>query len=277
MNIAILHSIIRAEEKLLLQEFKKRNIEITRIDDRKLTFNLSNLEEFKKFDCVLERCVNHTRALYTLGILNSVGVRTINPFETAHVCGDKLLTTIALEKAGVPTPIARVAYTPDSALEAIEEMGYPCVVKPCVGSWGRLIAKLNDREAAEAVLEHKKILGSYHHSTFYIQQYIKKSGRDIRSFVIGDECIAAIYRTSKHWKTNTATGGVASNCPLNDELKEISIKAARAVNGDIVAVDLIETDSGYTVIEVNYTMEFRNSITTTGVDIPARIVDYILK
>jgi [lysine-biosynthesis-protein LysW]--L-2-aminoadipate ligase len=159
----------------------------------------------------------------------------------------------------------------------MERLGYPCVVKPATGSWGRLLAKVNDREAAEAVLEHKQVLGSYHHSIFYIQEYIEKQGRDIRSFVVGDECIAAIYRNSGHWITNTARGGVASNCPVTPELGDISLAAAQAVGGGVVAVDLFETDDGLTVNEVNYTMEFKNSIDVTGVNIPAKVVEYALE
>jgi [lysine-biosynthesis-protein LysW]--L-2-aminoadipate ligase len=156
-------------------------------------------------------------------------------------------------------------------------MGYPVVLKPSIGSWGRLLAKINDRDSAEAVLEHKIILGSYHHSVFYIQKYINKKGRDIRSFVIGNRCIAAIYRTSEHWITNTARGGKASNCPVTEEIAKISVSAARAVGGGIVAIDLFETENGLIVNEVNYTMEFKNSITPTGVNIPACIVDYVIE
>jgi [lysine-biosynthesis-protein LysW]--L-2-aminoadipate ligase len=170
-----------------------------------------------------------------------------------------------------------VAYTPEAALQAIERLGYPVVLKPAVGSWGRLLSKVNDRDAAEALLEHKETLGSYHHSTYYIQEYVEKRGRDIRSFVVGDETICAIYRTSQHWITNTARGGIASNCPVTPELHEISIRAAKAVGGGIVAIDIFETPDGLTVNEVNYTMEFRNSIDTTGVDIPAKVVDYIIE
>jgi [lysine-biosynthesis-protein LysW]--L-2-aminoadipate ligase len=162
-------------------------------------------------------------------------------------------------------------------MNAIEEMGYPVVLKPAVGSWGRLLSKVNDRDAAESLLEHKTVLGSYHHSIFYIQKYIEKQGRDIRSFVVGDECIAAIYRTSEHWITNTARGGVATNCPVTDEISTLSLKSANAVGGGIVAIDLFETGKGLLVNEVNYTMEFKNSITTTGVNIPEKIVDYVLK
>ena len=150
------------------------------------------------------------------------------------------------------------------------------VLKPAVGSWGRLLSKINDRDAAETVLEHKTVLGSYHHSIFYIQQYIEKQGRDIRSFVVGDDCIAAIYRSSDHWITNTARGAVASKCEITAEIAEISLAAAKAVGGGIVAVDLFESDAGLLVNEVNYTMEFRNSIDTTGVDIPQVVANYVI-
>ncbi|MFQ5578736.1 MAG: RimK family alpha-L-glutamate ligase, partial [Anaerolineae bacterium] len=168
--------------------------------------------------------------------------------------------------------------TPRSALQAIEALGYPVVLKPAVGSWGRLLSKINDREAAEAILEHKQVLGTYHHSIFYIQEYIDKPARDIRTFVVGDETIAAIYRYSDHWITNTSRGGRAENCPVTPEINALSLAAARAVGGGVVAIDLLETAAGRLLVnEVNYTMEFRNSIDTTGVDIPGRVVDYTLK
>jgi [lysine-biosynthesis-protein LysW]--L-2-aminoadipate ligase len=275
MKIGVLCSLIRKEEKLLLDEFRRRNIEFIRIDDRELILDLHH--RAWDFDVILERCINHSRALHTLKYLNDCGVKTVNTYEVASTCGDKLLTTLALIRDGVPTPKVYVAYTPEAALQAIERLGYPVVLKPAVGSWGRLLSKVNDRDAAEALLEHKETLGSYHHSTYYIQEYVEKRGRDIRSFVVGDETICAIYRTSQHWITNTARGGIASNCPVTPELHEISIRAAKAVGGGIVAIDIFETPDGLTVNEVNYTMEFRNSIDTTGVDIPAKVVDYIIE
>jgi len=267
---------VRKEEKLLLQEFRRRNnIEIVMIDDRELMFCLGR-NDFG-VDLVIERCINHLRALHSLRLFESVGIKCVNNYHTGNICGDKLLTSIALQEAGVPQPEVRVGFTEESALAAIEAMGYPVVIKPAVGSWGRLIAKINDRDAAEALLEHKATLGSYHHSIFYIQKYIEKKGRDIRSFVIGNECIAAIYRESKHWITNTARGGKASNCPITDEIAKLSLAAAKAVGGGIVAIDIFETDRGLLANEVNYTMEFRNSIDTTGVNIPERIVDYVIQ
>jgi [lysine-biosynthesis-protein LysW]--L-2-aminoadipate ligase len=275
MKVGMLCSLIRVEEKLLIQELRKRRVDLEIIDDRELILEIQG--NGWDHDVILERCINHSRALYALRILNDWGLPSVNTYEVANVCGNKLLTTSALVRAGIPTPRTRVAFTPESALQAIEEMGYPVVLKPGVGSWGRLLSKVNDREAAEAILEHKKVLGSYHHSVYYIQEYIEKHGRDIRAFVVGDETICAIYRSSPHWITNTARGGQASNCPVTDQLDELCVAAAQAVGGGVVALDIFEDqDRGMLVNEINYTMEFRNSIDTTGVDIPARVIDYVI-
>ena len=221
MKVGFLHSLIRKEEKLLLDEFGKRgDVEVVMLDDRRMIFDLASKPDV---DVIVERCINHSRALHGLRLFESAGIPCVNTYGVANVCGDKILTSLALKDHGVPQPELRIAFTEDSALNALDELGYPAVLKPAVGSWGRLLSKVNDRDAAETILEHKTILGSYHHSIFYIQKFMEKKGRDIRSFVVGDECIAAIYRTSEHWITNTARGAKASNCPVTDELAEISL------------------------------------------------------
>jgi [lysine-biosynthesis-protein LysW]--L-2-aminoadipate ligase len=276
MIVGFLHSIIRKEEKYLLEEFRSRKgVELIKIDDRQQFFDLH--KNSFDIDVLIERCVNHSRAVHALKIFNDHGIPTVNTSEVAEICGSKFLTTQALIKADVKTPRCFLAFTPESALEAMDQLGYPCVIKPTTGSWGRLISKVNDRDAAEAILEHKQILGSYHHSIFYIQEYVEKKGKDIRSFVVGDKCIAAIYRHAEHWITNTARGGSTSNCPIDRELHKISVQAANACGGGVVAIDVFETDQGYSINEVNYTMEFRNSIDVTGVNIPGKIVDYVLE
>ena len=275
MRIGVLCSRVRAEEKLLFTELERRGLNYTKIDDREEIFDLHRYDY--PYDIVLERCIQHSRALYMLKILNDAGIPTLNSYHVALTCGDKFLTTQALIHANVPTPRCLLAFTPESAIAAMEELGYPVVLKPVIGSWGRMVSKINDRDAAEAILEHRDVLGSYQHSIFYIQEYITKPGRDIRTFVVGNECIAAIYRTSEHWITNTARGGIASNCPISPELADLSVRAAQSVGGGIVAIDLLETSDGQILVnEVNYTMEFRNSIDTTGVNIPARIIDHVV-
>lgn len=278
MKVGMLLSRVRIEEKLLTEAFETRGVQVDLIDDRRVVFDLHNVEKMRAYDVVVERCINHSRALYTLELLNAWDIPTVNTAHVAEICGNKFSTTLALMTYGVPSPRTFVAYTPESALEAIEQLGYPVVLKPAVGSWGRLISKINDREAAEAVLEHKTVLGTYHHSIFYIQEYIEKPRRDIRSFVVGEETICAIYRSSDHWITNTARGGLASNCPITPDLDALSRAAATAVGGGVVAIDILEHPDGRLLVnEVNYTMEFRNSIDTTGVDIPGKVVDYVIR
>ena len=260
-----------------MEIMRERSLDVVLVDPREVVYRLDDYRYWQQFDVVFERCISHSQALTSLEILNGWGIPTVNTARTADICGDKLKTSQALIMAGVSTPRVRVAFTPESALQAIEEMGYPVVMKPVVGSWGRLLSKINDRQAAETILEHKAVLGSYQHSIFYIQEYVEKPGRDIRSFVVGDETIAAITRSSEHWITNTARGGKAENCPVTREIDRLSRAAARAVGGGILAIDLFETADGLTVNEVNYTMEFKNSIAPTGVNIPAKMVDYLMQ
>ncbi len=276
IKVGFLHSLLRKEEKLLISEFnKRRNVSLVMLDDRRLIFDLDEAAAAGP-DVIIERCINHSRALHALRLYQSLGIPCVNNYRVSQTCGDKILTAVALKDHQVPQPELRIAFTEKAALQAIETLGYPVVLKPAVGSWGRLLSKINDRDAAETVLEHKTVLGSYHHSIFFIQKYVAKKGRDIRAFVVGDQCIAAIYRSSDHWITNTARGATATNCPVDNDLAEVCIRAARAVGGGLLAVDLFESENGLLVNEINYTMEFRNSIDTTGVNIPGRVVDYII-
>ena len=278
LKIGVLYSRVRVEEKWIFAAMEKRGIDYERLDDRVISFDLENPEPWRAFDAVLERSISYTSGLYALRLLNSFGVPTVNTAAVAEVCGDKLTTSAMLAKAGVPQPRNVVAFTPEAALDAIEAFGYPVVLKPVVGSWGRLLAKINDRDAAEAVLEHKSTLGSVQHSVFYIQEFIKKPGRDIRAIVIGDRVLTAMYRKSEHWITNTARGGEGELCPITPEIEEMCLKATAAVGGGVLAVDLIEhTERGYLVNEINHTMEFHTMQPVSGIDIADEIVEYTMK
>jgi [lysine-biosynthesis-protein LysW]--L-2-aminoadipate ligase len=277
LKLGVLYSRVRVEEKWIFAAMEKRGIDYERLDDRAISFDLENPEPWRAFDAVLERSISYTSGLYALRLLNSFGVPTVNTALVAEICGDKLTTSALLAKAGVPQPRNVVAFTPEAALEAIEAFGYPVVLKPVVGSWGRLLAKINDRDAAEAVLEHKATLGSVQHSVFYIQEFIKKPGRDIRAIVIGDRVLTAMYRKSEHWITNTARGGEGELCPITPEIEEMCLKATAAVGGGVLAVDLIEhTERGYLVNEINHTMEFHTMQPVSGVDIAGEIVEYVV-
>ncbi len=276
-RIGVLYSRVRVEEKWIFAALEQRGVDYERLHDGKLFFDLDDPRPWQRFDAILARNISYTRGLYALRVLNGWGIPTVNTARVAEICGDKLATSTALAMAGVPQPRTRVAFTPEAALEAIEDLGYPVVLKPVVGSWGRLLAKINDRDAAEAILEHRATLGSVQHSVFYIQEYIPKPDRDIRVLVVGDEPIAAIYRRSPHWITNTARGGSGEVCPLTDDLVDIVQRAVRAVGRGVLAVDILEhPQRGYLVNEINHTMEFHTAQPTTGVDIAGRIVDYVV-
>jgi [lysine-biosynthesis-protein LysW]--L-2-aminoadipate ligase len=273
MLIGMLCSRIRVEEKLLRDALVYRGIEVEIVDDRELTLTLA--DPIRRWDAVLERSISQTRGLAITSVLEWWGIPTVNAHAVTATCASKLDTSAALEAAGVPTPATAIAFTPEAALAAAEKLGYPVVLKPVSGSWGRLLAKINDRDAAEALFEHKAVLGGPEHSVFYLQRHIDKPGRDIRAFVVGDSVICAIYRESEHWVTNTARGARTRNCPVDATLRDLSLRAAAAVGGGVLAIDLLEDRDGLLVSEVNATMEFKNSIDVTGVDIPGHVADHV--
>ena len=277
MKIGVLYSRKRIEEKLLTAALDKRQVDWERIDPRQVAIQIGALASLN-YDAVLIRSLSHTNAYYATRWFESIGIPAISPHKTVATCGDKFLTSMALQEAGIPAPATRLALSPESALDTIEDMGYPVVLKPLFGSWGRLLARVNDRDAAEALLEHKSTLGGYQHSVVYLQEYVDKPGRDIRTMVVGEEVIYAIYRQSEHWITNTARGGAPQPCPMTDKIVALSLAAASAVGGGIVSVDLMETAEGEILVnEVNQTPEFHGARHATDVDIADKIVKYVLK
>src|SRR5438270_8892089 len=272
--IGILCSRVRVEEKALFEALRRRAIPFELLDEDRLQFPIGG--PFPHPDVVLDRSIHHGRSLYALTLLNVARIPTVNRARVARICGDKILTTAALARAGLPVPKTVVTFTREAALEAIEAMGYPVVLKPMVGSWGRLLAKINDRDAAEAVLEHKETLGSYQHGIFYIQEYVRKPERDIRAIVMGEQTIGAIYRSSEHWITNTARSGQASPCPVTPEIHELCQDAANAVGGGFLAIDLLEHEDGLLVNELNYTPEFHGFMSATGIPVADLVIDYLL-
>ena len=280
-KITLLYDRIRVEEKELINAAEKRGVHLKAVDAKALHVVASDLQADKELfgDVILERCISFFRGLYLTAVLESKGITVINNFETANICGNKLLTTLALAKAGVPTPKTVIAFTPEEAEKALEELGYPAVIKPVFGSWGRLVAPLRDREMAQYILEHRAEMGSPLHQIYYIQEMVERPPRDIRTIVVGDELVAAIYRYAppNEWRTNIARGGKAEPCPVTPELEELVLKAAKAVGGGVLGIDVLESPRGLLVNEVNSTVEFRGAMSATKIDIPGKIIDYALE
>ncbi len=272
-TLGLFYTIVRPEEKWILEAAQARGIPVERLHDESVTFPLER-NGFSA-DLVLNRSVSHTRSLYALRFFEHYGVPTVNPYDVVSLCGDKVLASLRLQEAGIPTPRTVVALTAEAALKALDEVGYPAVLKPPIGSWGRLMAKVDDREEAEQIIEHKAALGSPMHSVFYVQEFVRKPDRDLRAFVVGDEVVAAMTRRSEDWRTNAHLGGIAESLAPDADLTDLALRAAKAVGGGVLAVDLMESPDGLLVHEVNPTPEFKALAGATGVDIAAKIVDYV--
>jgi [lysine-biosynthesis-protein LysW]--L-2-aminoadipate ligase len=277
LRVGILYSRIRQDEKLLLGELRERGHDVEKIDVREHGFGLDGTDApLADCDLVVDRCLATSRSVHLTEVCETYGVPVVNSASTAAVCANKAKTSLALAEAGVPTPETTLAFTPESALEAVEAFGYPCVLKPVVGSWGRLMAKVESESAAEAILEHKDTLGHYEHSVFYVQEYVEKPGRDVRVVAVDGEPIAAMTRSGDHWLTNAAKGGEVNAFDVDDELAELVADASEAVGGGLLGVDAMETgDEGYTIHEVNHTVEFKALNEAVGVDVPAAVVDWL--
>ncbi|WP_435073719.1 lysine biosynthesis protein LysX [Halorubrum sp. HHNYT27] len=277
MELGLLYSRIREDEKMLLTELRDRGHEVTTIDVRKLQFDLNESpSEFDEVDIAFNRAMESSRIRYVAQFVDHYDIQVVNSPETARICADKVRGSLALKEAGVPTPDTEVSFDHESAIESIERFGYPCVLKPVTGSWGRLMARIDTRAAAEAILEHKETLGGYEHKVFYIQEFVEKPGRDIRVVAADGEPIAAMMRSSDHWITNVARGGRTEKFEVNDEVRDLAERASAAVGGGLLGIDLMETGDSYTVHEVNSTCEWKGlNQAVPEVDVPARIVDWI--
>ncbi|HEY7572611.1 MAG TPA: lysine biosynthesis protein LysX [Nitrososphaeraceae archaeon] len=276
-HLAILYDQIRWEEKALYEAAKRRDFDPINIDCKSLVLGLNESEIQYQHYKIIQRCVSYFKNIHSTAALEGLGALVFNPLSTNSICGNKLFTHMILRKAGVRTPKAYAAFSESSAINALDQLGYPAIIKPTVGSWGRLIAVLADKEAAKGVLEHREHMFPLY-QVYYLEEFVERPPRDIRAIVVGEQVIAAIYRYSGNgeWKTNMALGGRAENCPITNELEDICLDASRVVNGKIVGVDLMESkNDGLVVHEVNNTTEFKNTVKVTDIDIPGKIVEFV--
>ncbi|GGY63542.1 lysine biosynthesis enzyme LysX [Streptomyces omiyaensis] len=274
----MLASRIGADEKRLFDAFERRGVPYEHLDPRRQWFPAERRE--LPWGLALNREIGQTRAAYAARCLAAAGVDVVNSVSATEVCGDKWLTTQALTAARVPTPRTALALTPQAALDALDSLGYPAVLKPLVGSWGRLVVQLPDRVAAEGVLEYAGALAGPQSHLAYVQELVDKPDRDIRVIVIGGQVAGAIYRTGEALRTNVALGGRTLPCEVTPEIEKLALEAAVAVGADIAGVDLIEDRDGrLLVLEVNHRVEFSGFQSVLGdrVSVADRILDHLLE
>ena len=274
----ILYDQLRWEEKSLIDAAKKKDIKLEVINCRENPIDLDKDEFTYCDDIILQRCVSYYNNLHSTAAFEGLGAKMINSLYTAIMCGNKLFTHMELAKSGIAIPKAFCAFSNQSAMDILNKNGYPKVIKPVVGSWGRMVALLKDKEAAEAVIEDREHMYPLYH-VFYFEEFVKRPPRDIRCIVVGNKVVAAIYRYSgdNEWKTNMALGGKAEACKVTNEMEGLCLKVAKTLKGEILGVDLMESDeNGLLVHEVNNTTEFKNTVRVTEIDIPSLIIDHIL-
>ncbi len=278
-RVAILVTRMRTDEKRIVAALEARGAEVVLLADGKVVFD-PHSDAYGTYDAVLDRSLHLSRSRYITALYQGAGIPTVNTPAVITLCSNKLRQSAVMNEAGVPVPAARIAFSPTSAIEAIEQIGYPAVLKPVIGTGGQLVALIEDRDAAEAVLEHKATLGSAHHEVFYVEEYIPKPGRDLRATVIAGQVVAIEARTGGTWRIGGDADTKITAAEVGPEVYEVAMKASRAVagyTGGVLAVDIWEhPERGPLVGEVNYAVEFRRTEQATGADIAGAIADYVL-
>ncbi|MEM2909671.1 MAG: lysine biosynthesis protein LysX [Nitrososphaerota archaeon] len=272
MRIGLAYDLLRWEEKALAYAVKDLGYTLELIHIPESIFCVTK-PDTKELDIVFERCVSFYKALASSLMLQEQGITVVNSFDVIRNCGDKMFTTAMLAKKGIPVPKTIIAFDKERALNAAKKIGYPVVVKPIHGSWGRMIAKADDESSLLDILDFRENMPSPHFQIHYIQEFVRKPGRDIRAYYVWGEVPVAIYRVSQNWKTNTALGARAEPANLDGSVKELVIKAGEALGGGVLGVDLMEAEDGKIMVsEVNAVVEFKNTVRVTGYDLPRKII-----
>jgi len=279
--LSLAYDRLRWEEKEITKRARERGVEVKLVDAKSLRLNShSELGRSKDTfgDVLLQRCISYFRGLHLTAYVEHEGIPVVNKLRVAEICGNKFLTTLAFERAKVPTPRTILCFTSEAAMQAMEEVGYPAVLKPVVGSWGRLVMPLKDPDMARAVMAVKNEMNGPLDQIYYLQEMIKRPPRDIRTIVVGDQIVTAVYRYAPpdEWRTNVAIGGKTEACPITKELEETVINASKVVGGGVLGVDAMENGTEFSVHEINHTVEFKGAALVSRNDIGAAIIDHVL-
>ena len=279
-KICIVFDRLRTEEKLLQKNAEELGYETSMIDAKITSFDTdSKPENFEFGDVVLERCVSYYRGLHFTACLEFMDVPVINKFDVANTCGNKMITSMLLKKNNIPTPKTYFSFSAETALENFENIGYPLVIKPIIGSWGRSVMPIKDKDTAEAVIENRQVTDGPQDRIYYLQEMIDRPPRDIRVITVGDQAVSAMYRKSSGgFKTNIALGADPELCDITKEIEDLCDKTSKAVGGGILGIDLMEDkERGLVVHEVNNTVEFKGLVKVSKRNIPKEMIDYAVR
>jgi ribosomal protein S6--L-glutamate ligase len=205
--------------------------------------------------------------------LEGTGALVVNRLDPLLAAQDKFRTSWLLRLAGVSTPRAAVAQSPEDAEVALAALG-EAVVKPLTGSLGDGVERLAPDPAGKArVRECVERDGAV-----YLQSYVAHPGRDLRVFVVGGRARAAIARHAPagEWRTNVDLGGRAEPVMIGTSLGGVAEAATAALGLDYAGVDLVQGPHGATVLEVNGNPSWRGILEATGLDMAEVIAEHVL-
>jgi len=279
-KICIVFDRLRTEEKLLQKKAEELGYETSMIDAKITSFDTDSKPENYDFgDVVLERCVSYYRGLHFTACLEFMDIPVINKFDVANTCGNKMITSMLLKKNNIPTPKTYFSFSAETALENFENIGYPLVIKPIIGSWGRSVMPIKDKDTAEAVIENRQVTDGPQDRIYYLQEMIDRPPRDIRVITVGDQAVSAMYRKSSGgFKTNIALGADPELCEITKEIEDLCEKTSKAVGGGILGIDLMEDkERGLVVHEVNNTVEFKGLVKVSDKNIPKEMIEYAVR
>lgn len=249
---------------------------ISGIVEERLSFGMDD-QQIEDLECLIVRDMGRGAPqdvafrFETLKSIESDGLSVINPPDAILRAANKFATTVALKRAGVPTPRTTITNSIASASSALERYG-KAVSKPLFGYKGKGIILLTSEDPSP--------LGSIISTTgiVYLQEFVQNPGRDIRVFVVGDEVIGAIFRVAPtgSWISNLARGGSAEPCKVTDELECMALAASSAVGTSYCGVDILESSEGLKVIEVNGTPSGKGLFSALGMDAGDMIARHVL-
>lgn len=276
-KVGIVFDRLRSEEKLLEKEATALGYSTSMVDAKLARIGTeSQRADFDFGDVVLERCISYFRGLYFASCLEFLEVPVVNSYEVAARCGNKMIMTLLLKQSGVPTPRTHFSFSKEGALETAAREGYPLVVKPIIGSWGRGVMPVRDRDTMDAIIEVRELSDTPHDRIYYLQEMVERPPRDIRVITVGGRAVAAMYRRSSGgFRTNLAAGADPELCEITAELEDLAARASEAVGGGILGVDVMEDEkSGPVVHEVNNTVEFKGLVKVARRNIPREMVEF---
>lgn len=286
MRVAILSRNMKLySTRRLVEAAENRGHEVHVLDHLKCYMDIASHDpaihyrgkELAPFDAVIPR-IGASVTFYGSAVVRQfemMGTYCLNESVAITRSRDKLRSLQILARAGIGLPVTAFANSTDATSQLIEIVGgAPLVVKLLESTQGKGVVLCETRSAAEAIIEAFRGLKA----NFLVQEYVKEAGgADIRCFVIGDKVVAAMKRQAKaeEFRSNLHRGGAASLIRLTPEERSTAVRAARRMGLNVSGVDILRSNHGPVVLEVNSSPGLEGIEAATGQDVAGQIIKFI--